>query len=294
MDQGVLCICVFAAGIAAGALIATATYAMELRRIVRFMRGRATHGNARLTRGASAPSLTALVCAINDELDRGAQMRIDAMRRQQEFQRDLSALSHDIRTPLMGAKGYVQLASDESDTDARHEDLTLAAQRIDATSALLDQLFAYTKASDPDLILACEPIEIAPLVERVLLGHYPAFERRGWEPEFVIGNARATLLGDRDAVERIVENLVVNALRHGAAPPTVTIADGRLSVANRIDRGNELDISRLFDRFYQADTARGAAGAGLGLATSAKLARAMGLTLAARLDGDVLVIELSA
>ena len=53
-----------------------------------------------------------------------------------------------------------------------------------------------------------------------------------------------------------------------------------------------LDPGRLFGRFYRADDARGAAGSGLGLAVSASLAAAMSMRLSARLEGDVLVVEL--
>lgn len=293
MDQGILYVCIFAAGIAAGALIATATYATELRRIVRFMQGRATRSNARLTRDAVAPGLTGLACAINTEIDRETQMHIDAVRRQQEFQRDLSALSHDIRTPLMGAKGYLQLAVDETDPVMHREHFKAAIGRIEATASLLDQLFAYTKASDPDLSLICEPLELAPLVEHVLLGYYPAFEARGWEPELAVLNRAAVLCVNREACARILDNLVSNALRHGSDAPIIEIDTECIRVINRVAHPSELDATRLFDRFYQADAARGGEGAGLGLATSLKLAQAMGLKLTASLAGDMLTITLA-
>lgn len=280
-------------GIIAGALIAVAIFASDINRMTRFLQQRPAGSNARLTRGASAPGLADLVDAINAELDRSDEARIEVQRSQREFQRDLSSLSHDIRTPLMGAKGYLQLACDEAEPDERAARLNAATDRIDATAALLDQLFSYTKASDPDLELVCEPLELRPLVERVLLGHFLEFEERGWEPELVAQPQDASLCANRDALERILENLVVNALRYGVDAPRIALARGRIRIANRVADPAELDVTRLFDRFYQADTARGKSGAGLGLATAAKLARAMGLELSATLDGDVLVIELS-
>ena len=67
------------------------------------------------------------------------------------FQRDLASLSHDIRTPLMGAKGYLRLAQDEGDEAGRDRRLAAAEARLDDMGALLDQLFAYAQANDPDL-----------------------------------------------------------------------------------------------------------------------------------------------
>ena len=65
-----------------------------------------------------------------------------------------------------------------------------------------------------------------------------------------------------------------------------------LSISNPIDDPDELDVEHLFDRFYRADSARRGGGSGLGLATSAKLAEAMGMSLEARANGGRLTIEL--
>lgn len=292
MDQFIAIAIALEAGIAIGTALGRATLARELRRMARFIRERTPGGNARVTLASSAPALRELADAVNGELDRAAQAHLDGERRRQEFQRDFSALSHDIRTPLTGAKGYLQLALDEQDEAARARRLAAAMARIDSTTALLDQLFAYTKASDPDLTLDRAPVAVTPLVETVLLGHFPAFEARGWEPQ-LDAEASVEAEADRAALTRIVENLVSNALRHGTQAPTVTVRAGSLAVANRVADPSAVDTARLFDRFYQADAARGGGGAGLGLATSAQLARAMSMALAAHMEGDVLTITLS-
>ena len=116
-------------GICLGALIAVAAYATELKRIARFLRTRDVHSNARVTSGTPAPGLRDLAEAVNAELDQASRERIAALRSQEEFQRDLSALSHDIRTPLTGAKGYLQLARDERDAAVRDRHLGAASAR---------------------------------------------------------------------------------------------------------------------------------------------------------------------
>lgn len=289
-----------ALGVCLGGLIAVALYALDLARIAALLdeRERDPRSNARITAGSRAPGMRALIDAINRELDRSAQAHVSAVRHQHEFQRDLSAFSHDIRTPLTGAKGYLQLAAGEDDAPARTRHLAAATTRIDATAELLDQLFAYTTSTDPDLVLACEPLALQPLVEAVLLGHYPAFEERGWEPGLRFADPGARVEGNREALTRIVENLVVNAIRHGASAPVIEQATGgsetvALTIANRVNHPEALDAERLFDRFYQADAARGTAGSGLGLAVAANLARAMGGTLTAHLEGNVLAFKLT-
>lgn len=173
MPTGALIVLALLIGIAAGLLLDVTLYAHELRRLSHNLRKRDAASNARLSLSARPPELSALVDAINAELDRSAQARVAAMRSQQEFQRDLSALSHDIRTPLTGAKGYLQLAYEETDPHLREQRLETAIERIDRTSELLDALFSYTKASEPDLALDMRPLDIREVVERCLIGHYP-------------------------------------------------------------------------------------------------------------------------
>ncbi|MDM8299947.1 sensor histidine kinase [Collinsella tanakaei] len=296
MDTSVLAIVLFVIGLGMGLLLAGARYLGELRRIAHFLRERDPQSNMRVTAGG-APGVTDLADAVNAELDRGAQARVEALRHQQEFQRDLSSLSHDIRTPLMGAKGYLQLARDEADPDQREQHLDAAAARIDATTELLDQLFAYTKSTDPDLALTVEPVALKPFAEEILLGQYPVFEERGWEPQVAFEDDALTVDADRDALARILTNLVVNALRHGSAAPRISARQEGdrvlLIVSNAIANPGSIDAARLFDRFYQADATRAAAGSGLGLAICANLARAMGMDIAAEVKGDVLAIALA-
>ena len=91
-------------------------------------------------------------------------------------------------------------------------------------------------------------------------------------------------------------NLLVNAIRYGTTTPEIEIADEgnqvRISIANRVANPDAIDTSRLFERFYRADHARGATGAGLGLAVCKNLAEAMGATIEAHLAGSLLSIDL--
>lgn len=299
MNDAAAALTLVAFGTCLGLLSAGTAYARELRRMARFLRGRNHHSNARLTRGAGAPGLLELTDAVNAQLDQVDEERVEALRHQQEFQRDLSALSHDIRTPLMGAKGYLQLATEEPGTAARDARLSAAAGRIDGTIALLDQLFAYTKASDPDLALNPRPVALMPLLAEVLVGRYPEFETRGWEPEVRIGNEAVLVEADEDALRRILENLVGNALRHGAGALRIRDVSTRdanslvLEFANEVNEPGAIDPDRLFERFYQADDARGHGGAGLGLSVAAKLAGAMGAAISARVDSRDLIVTLA-
>lgn len=280
----------------AGVALAALVYERQLRRLARSLRERDAHSNTRLTVEAPGRGFAELAAAVNGQLDAAQKERVEALRRQREFQRDLASLSHDVRTPLMGAKGYVRLAQDARERPdgeeavARH--LAAAEARLDDMGALLDQLFAYAQASDPDLALDLRPVRVLPLLADVLVGHYPAFDERGWEPQVDFEDEALATDADPEALARIFENLVGNALRHGASTLAVRQRGRVVTFANEVADPSALDVTRLFERFYRADASRSASGAGLGLAVSASLAEAMGMRLSARLEGRMLCIDL--
>lgn len=287
------------AGLACGVVgvaLAALVYERQLRRLARSLRERDAHSNTRLTVEAPGRGFAELAAAVNGQLDAAQKERVEALRRQREFQRDLASLSHDVRTPLMGAKGYVRLAQDARERPdgeeavARH--LAAAEARLDDMGALLDQLFAYAQASDPDLALDLRPVRVLPLLADVLVGHYPAFDERGWEPQVDFEDEALATDADPEALARIFENLVGNALRHGASTLAVRQRGRVVTFANEVADPSALDMTRLFERFYRADASRSASGAGLGLAVSASLAEAMGMRLSARLERRMLCIDL--
>lgn len=304
MVEGIMLVAMLALGLGLGAVLVIACYVTELGRQTRFLERRERLSNARLTCGSRLPGMVSLVDAVNAEIDAADAERVEALRAADEFSRGLSALSHDVRTPLTGARGYLQLAREESDPTRKDEQLSAADARLAAMSGLLDELFSYARAADPDTPLELRPVALRPVLEQVLLGHYPEFEARGWEPALELADPSVEVTADAEALARIVENLVVNALRHGSGPLAVRVRpagekDGEkrgviVEFSNPVADPSAIDAARLFERFYQADASRSTAGSGLGLSVAAKLAAAQGMDLSARLNGEDLVVTLVA
>ena len=274
-------------GVALGATLAALAYERELGHMARLLRSRDERSNNRLTVHGPSPTARRLAEDMNDKLDVLQHERVEAQRREHAFRRDLASLSHDIRTPLAGAKGYLQLAGDEADEVSRGRDVDAAMRSIDGTRALLDQLFSYTKASDPDLRLELEPIGLAPMAAEVLMAHYPEFERRGWEPIVLLeedGAGVTRVLAAATSLRRVFDHLTAHALRHGSGAPTITQDGPTITFSNPIPDDADIDPARLFGRFYRADGARGGRGSGLGLSIAAALVQAMGGKIDAHLD----------
>ena len=336
--QTILLICVIVLG-AAGALCALVLLAREreLGRIACAIEARAEQGlgNARITLHVHSAGLTRLAQALNAEFDRTEEARIAAERAHGAFgfvgcRSDLVAsLSHDIRTPLAGAQGYLQLAERTEDAEAAARFRAQATERLATMRELVDSLFDYARANDPDFALELESVEVMPALSEALLTFYPDLNARGWEPRVLCAEADAGVctLANREALGRVLMNLTVNALRHGMGAPTVEVARetaspvtpagagtaarngaagtahtasavlpaGSVTIrfANPVADASRIDAERLFDRFYRGNAARTGEGTGLGLAIVARLVEAMGGTVAAQAADGTLTITVA-
>ena len=262
-------------------------YGHELRRMARFLRNRDGRSNSHLTTEMPGPGFADLARAVNGTLDAADRRERERAAEQRQFQRDLASLSHDIRTPLMGAKGYVSLAAEEPD-DAHRTHYLQAADM----EGLLDALFAYARATDAASDLDRRPLVVLPVLADVLTGQFPAFEERGWEPLVDFPDESLVVEADSEALARMFENLVSNALRYGASAPSIVQRGRSLTFSNKVPDPAAIDVNRLFERFYRADVARAQGGAGLGLAVVASLATAQNIEIEASLEGDELSLAL--
>lgn len=261
--------------------------AMEL---LLLARGRGRTGKVRLT--FPTPAARALASQMNALIEESDATRRSAEAERRELQRNLASFSHDVRTPLTGAQGYLQLYA-LADSDAeRDECVAAAAERLGVMRGLVDQLFEFAKVDEGEQALAREDVDLVAVVAEALSARYPAFAERAWEPEVSLHEGPVVVQADGEALGRIVGNLLDNCLRHGSGAPRIelrvprAVPGFRLTVSNPADHLDALDVSRVFDRFYRGDGARQAGGSGLGLAIAASLAQAMGMQLEASVEGE--------
>ena len=200
------------AAFAAGAALVSFRYERELRRMARFLDQREPTGNARMTAFVRTRGVLGIARGVNAELDELQNERIASQQARQAFQAGLTCLSHDIRTPLAGAQGYLQLVEDEADPAAKERYLSAAAHRLDDVRVLLDDLFSFAQVHDPSFEVAYEPVRPADVLGDVLAGLYPQFRERGWEPRVLLDDEEV-VQADAEALARIFRKEPMSALQ---------------------------------------------------------------------------------
>ena len=222
-------------------------------------------------------------------LEEGRRLRMETLAREQELKYTMACISHDIRTPLAGAMGYLQLLEGDRQADG----LSIVRKRLEELEALLDDLFLYTRLQSGSLPVECRQMAALPPLWDALAEFYPQFEAAEVEPELRFDRENMTVWASPEALGRVYRNLIVNALRHGGGGLTVSGRDGEICFSNDLLPGPGPDPEHLFDRFYQSSPARGAGGAGLGLSIVRELMEQMGGRASAQITGGTLEIRLT-
>lgn len=286
----VLLIAVLVAAVAVVAIV-VGLYERELRHMAHFLYQREQGSNERISVEFATRGIREVASAMNKELDALRDARIEQEKHQAAFKQDLASLSHDIRTPLAGAQGYLQLYERANDPSEQQRCLEEAAARLGVMRDLTDKLFEYAKAVDTDSPLTLESVEVFGILADVLAGMYPQFTERNWKPQIEFEDEDVMVLADVEALQRIFSNLLTNALRYGADAPCIKQKGSAVIISNAIEDPSAIDARHLFDRFYQAESARTNDGSGLGLAIVANLVERMGGNVSARVHEEELSIE---
>ncbi|MFJ1589642.1 MtrAB system histidine kinase MtrB [Kitasatospora albolonga] len=221
-----------------------------------------------------------------NKMAQSLQLKIQQLEELSRMQRRfVSDVSHELRTPLttvrMAADVIHEARADFDPVTARSAELL--GDQLDRFESLLSDLLEISRFDAGAAALEAEPIDLRTVVHRVIGGAEPLAERKGTRI-LVVGDEQPVIAeADARRVERVLRNLVVNAVEHGEGRDVVVrmgVAQGAVAVAVR-DYGVGLkpgEATRVFNRFWRADPARArtTGGTGLGLSIAVEDARLHG------------------
>lgn len=228
-----------------------------------------TDTNTLLTSASGDRALRTLAASLNVELTELRRQRLRYENGDRALKQAVTNVSHDLRTPLTAISGYLDLLeSEEKSADAARY-LALIQNRTDAMARLTEELFRYSVILAEEEPLAHEPVVLNDALAESLASFYGALTSRGITPQIKICDARVTRLLDKDALARVLANILNNALKYSDGDLAVQLdEDGTLHFSNHAAALDEVSTAQLFDRFFTVENARHSTGLGLSIAKS--------------------------
>lgn len=277
-------------------LTALLLYRRQVRGLAQQLKDLEPGSNQRLTCSVRDRNILSLCRLVNTYIDSQQKLVLQAREAEEELKYTIASVSHDIRTPLTGASGYMQMAEKTEDPDKRKEYCRIVRGRLKDLEQLLDQLFLYTKLTSQEISLQMEPVSLFPLVCEVLTGFYGKFQEQNREPSLDFQEEAIQIQGDSSQLKRVLGNLVSNSLSYGLGTLFIVQKGNTLTFSNKVKDPGSIDPDQMFVRFYRGDPSRNASKsshAGLGLSIARELTQAMGGKIEARLHEDILEIVLT-
>lgn len=273
---------------------------------------------------AACPSREAerLLVQINAYIQLQQRERINWQQQERQLREQIENISHDLRTPLTATLGYLELVDRHKLSEEDRAALAVVERKSRYLQRLISDFYDLSRLERADIRMELKPVELTRLIRETVLAYYPELTERHLEVELLLPDTAVMILGDRGAVERILQNMLQNALRYARSMFRIRVYDSRqkemaaseknavemqpgteeicrdgqrnmigsgedgicVDFCNDTERLTQSDIPYLFERFYTADSARPSGSTGLGLTISRLLAEAMDGQAAATLS----------
>ncbi|MGZ8578461.1 MAG: HAMP domain-containing sensor histidine kinase [Actinomycetota bacterium] len=285
----VLLLVVFAAGTAVALALVLASG--SVRAVDRLVSGARRIGDGdldgRIGELDAGPELDELARSLDDAAGRLRAARVGEQHAEQ-MRRDLiGAVSHDLRTPLASLRAMVEAIDDGVVDDATTVRRYAGEMRrsVEQLVAMVDDLFELTQLDAIAIHAETARASLEDVVRSAISTIEPTAQRKGLAVVTDLEGAVGAMCSPR--LVRVLQNLLVNAVRHTPPDGTVRIEaveDEHGLVVAVEDTGEgiaEVDLARVFEPFFRADPARQGPGSGLGLALAQRIVQAMGGSIAA-------------
>ena len=195
----------------------------------------------------------------------------------------IAGVSHDLRTPITALRLLAEAIDDDiADSATRRQYAARMGTHVRALGALIDDLFELTRLQGGDLNWTLEQIDLEDLVAETVAAMQPQAEARMVMVNVLRDDTMPRALAQPEKVQRVLFNLIQNAIRHTPPDGSVTVRAERIGGAVEVevaDTGGGIpDAQReqVFEPFFRGDSSRTEDGAGLGLAISRAIVEAHG------------------
>ena len=240
------------------------SYMRQVKDICRQLRFLREHeSNMLITKEIKLGNIKELTDLLNEMIKERKEEAAQYVKKERMIADTYTNLSHDIRTPLTS----------------------------------MDELFTYTKLKNETYELKKERQNLTQILKETVFSYYDEWAERGIVPEFDLTDTPVWIMGNGQALRRIIQNIVKNGLDHGNKELKIQLKKkenrAKLVFKNRVEYPDRIDLQRVFERFYKADEARSKNSTGLGLSITKGFVLKMNGEISAQMKGDWFSIHIS-
>ena len=232
-----------------------------------------------------------LANTINGQL---RKLRTERRRFQQgdlELKNAVTNISHDLRTPLTALSGYLELLEQEEKSESVNRYIEIMKDRVDILTQLSEELFKYSVIISTKDNITKEQVIINTVLEESIAAFYTVLTERNIVPDIQISEIKVVRMLDRSALSRVFSNLISNVIKYSDGDLKIVLSEnGEIAFSNMASGLDEIQVGRLFDRFYTVEAARKSTG--LGLTISKTLVEQMKGTISAIYENNRLSIHI--
>ena len=223
-----------------------------------------------------------LAVQINRLLEKHLKTKADFNRSELASKRMLSNISHDIKTPMTVVLGYLEIMRLQGNGNG--EMLEKTEQKAQSVMELINQFFTLAKLEAGDTDLELSKLDIGGICRETVLGFYEILTEKDFQVEIIVPEEAVFVQGNKEALQRILFNLVSNVIRYGWEGKYLGVAlreDEKMVYIDVTDKGKGIDkkfAENVFERLFTMEDSRSrkVQGNGLGLTIAKNLALQMG------------------
>lgn len=234
-----------------------------------------------------------LINKINELLKITRENQILYSKKNHSLDQMMTNISHDLRTPLTSAMGYINLLQNSQLSEAeKSREIDIIAKRLVRLEELINSFFELSQVLSSGKSPEKTDVNLVSVLEESIVHYYDDYCGQNKQIIFNCEYHKLELFSNRGMLLRIFDNLIGNALKHGDGDLTVTVEKGDgviLKFRNRIVF-SEISMEHIFDEFYTTDISRTKGNTGLGLAIAKQFTEMQGGSIEAVQIGEDFLI----
>ena len=208
-----------------------------------------------------------LAAEINVQLRKLREQRHRYVQGDVELKGAVTNISHDLRTPLTAIQGYLDLLEQVDLPEDGMRYVEMIKNRAEHLTVLTEELFRYSVLLSEGKEPVKEPVVLNAVLEESVAGFYAVLTERGIKPQIRMPKEKVVRLLDASALARVFSNLLNNAVKYSDGDLEIQLTEaGEIIFSNAANGLDEVQVGKLFNRFYTVDTARRSTGLGLAIA----------------------------